>query len=50
MRPEYVEKLANICCDKFKDFSDFFTIVGKFEDVQLAVKFYDLIFLASAFH
>ena len=47
---EYGENLAQVCCEKFKDYPTFSAIVGKFEDVALEKNFYDLIFSASAFH
>lgn len=47
---EYGENFAQICREKFKDYSSFLIIVGKFEEVALKENFYNLIFSASAFH
>ena len=47
---EYGESLAKICCEKFKDYPNFSTVVGKFEDSYFESNSYDLIFSASAFH
>lgn len=47
---EYGEELAKVCKDKFKDYPEFSTIVGKFEETDLPSNSYDLIFSASAFH
>lgn len=47
---EYGENLAKVCCEKFKDYPNFSTIVGKFENLNFTNNSYDLIFSASAFH
>ncbi|WMJ22679.1 class I SAM-dependent methyltransferase [Paludicola sp. MB14-C6] len=47
---EYGENLAKVCCEKFKDYHNFLTIVSKFEDTSFENNLYDLIFSASAFH
>lgn len=47
---EYGENLAKVCCEKFKDYPNFSTVVGKFEDLNFVNDSYDLIFSASAFH
>ena len=47
---EYGDKLASLCREKFKEYSNFSVITGKFEDVPFENNSYDLIFSASAFH
>ncbi len=47
---EYGENLAKTCLKKFKDYPNFSTIIGKFEDSCFESNSYDLIFSASAFH
>lgn len=47
---EYGENLAKVCCEKFKDYPNFSTVIGKFEDSYFESNSYDLIFSASAFH
>lgn len=47
---EYGENLAKVCCEKFKDYHNFSTVVSKFEDSSFESNLYDLIFSASAFH
>lgn len=47
---EYGESLAKVCCEKFKDYPKFSTVVGKFEDSSFESNSFDLIFSASAFH
>lgn len=47
---EYGENLAQVCCEKFKDYSNFSAVVGKFEDACFEKNSYDLIYSASAFH
>lgn len=47
---EYGENLAKVCCEKFKDYSGFSTVVSKFEDSYFESDSCDLIFSASAFH
>lgn len=47
---EYGENLANVCCEKFKQYPNFSVVVGKFEDVYFENNSFDLIYSASAFH
>ena len=47
---EYGEQLAQLCKEKFRDFSNFSVVTGKFEDVSFQADSYDLIYSASAFH
>ncbi len=47
---EYGENLANVCNEKFKNYPNFSTVVGKFEDVYFEDNSFDLIYSASAFH
>lgn len=47
---EYGEQLAQLCKEKFRDFSNFSVITGKFEDVSFRADSFDLIYSASAFH
>ena len=47
---EYGKNLADICREKFKDYTDFEVITSRFEDVELKDDAYDLIYSASAFH
>ncbi len=47
---EYGEQLAQLCKEKFRDFSNFSVVVGKFEDVSLRADSFNLIYSASAFH
>ena len=44
------EKFSALCCDKFRAFSKFSVITGKFEEVSLEENACDLVFSASAFH
>lgn len=46
---EYGENLAELCRQKFKEFSTFSVVTTKFEDFIYSNK-YDLIYSASAFH
>ncbi len=46
---DYGENFCKICSEKFKDYPNFSTVSGKFEDVDLGGE-YDLIYSASAFH
>ena len=46
---DYGENFCKICSKKFKDYPNFSTVSGKFEDVDLGGE-YDLIYSASAFH
>ena len=47
---EYGENFSTLLKDKFKEFSKFKVLTGKFEDVELEKGAYDLIFSATAFH
>ena len=47
---EYGEQLAQLCKEKFRDFSNFSVVVGKFEDVSFRADSFNLIYSASAFH
>ena len=47
---EYGEQFSELLKDKFKEYSNFSVITGKFEDVDLLDENYDLVFSASAFH
>lgn len=47
---EYGENLANVCCEKFKQYPNFSAVVGKFEDSDFEKNSFDLIYSASAFH
>ncbi|MBD5082177.1 MAG: class I SAM-dependent methyltransferase [Ruminococcaceae bacterium] len=47
---EYGETFSALCKEKFKEFSNFSVITGKFEDVDLPNDAYDLVYSASAFH
>lgn len=47
---EYGNQLARLCREKFSDYSRFFVITGKFEDVDFPEDSFDLVFSASAFH
>ena len=47
---EYGVNLAKICSEKFRDYTNFSTVVSKFEDSFFESNSYDLIFSASAFH
>lgn len=47
---EYGENLAKVCCEKFKDYPNFSTVVCTFEDSYFESNSCDLIFSASAFH
>ncbi|MDE5882222.1 MAG: class I SAM-dependent methyltransferase [Muribaculaceae bacterium] len=44
------EQLSKLCKEKFKEFSNFSIISGKFEDVKFSDDTYDLVYSASAFH
>ena len=46
---DYGEKFCEICRDKFKEYSNFSAVSGKFEDIDMGNE-YDLIYSASAFH
>ena len=47
---EYGEQLAQLCREKFRDYSRFSVITGKFEDADLPDGAFDLVYSASAFH
>ena len=47
---EYGKNLADICREKFKDYTGFNVITSQFEDVEFKDNAYDLIYSASAFH
>ncbi|MEE3351761.1 MAG: class I SAM-dependent methyltransferase [Saccharofermentanaceae bacterium] len=47
---EYGENFSTLLKDKFKEFSKFKVLTGKFEDVELEKDTYDLVFSATAFH
>ena len=46
---DYGENFCIICREKFKEFTNFSAISGKFEDIDFSNE-YDLIYSASAFH
>lgn len=47
---EYGENFSDLLRDKFKDYTGFKVITGKFEDAALEENSYDLVFSATAFH
>lgn len=47
---EYGAHFSQLCREKFKDYSKFSVITGKFEDAVLEDHAFDLVFSASAFH
>ena len=47
---EYGDQLAEVCREKFRDYSRFSVITGKFEDAVLPEDAFDLVYSASAFH
>ena len=47
---EYGDQLAEVCREKFHDYSRFSVITGKFEDAVLPEDAFDLVYSASAFH
>lgn len=47
---EYGEQFSELLKDKFKEYSNFSVITGKFEDAELKENAYDLVLSASAFH
>lgn len=47
---DYGENFCKICRKKFKEYTNFSAISGKFEDVDFKNNEYDLIYSASAFH
>ena len=46
---EYGEQFSELLKDKFKEYSNFSVITGKFEDAELKENAYDLVLSASAF-
>lgn len=46
---DYGENFCGICREKFKEYSNFSAVSGKFEDIDFSSN-YDLIYSASAFH
>jgi len=47
---EYGENLAKVCCEKFKEYPKFSTVINKFENSDFESNSFELIFSASAFH
>lgn len=47
---DYGEKFCVLCSEKFKEYSDFSAVAGKFEDIDFKDNEYDLVYSASAFH
>ena len=47
---EYGEQFSELLKNKFKEYSNFSVITGKFEDTELKENHFDLVFSASAFH
>ncbi|MBR6089305.1 MAG: class I SAM-dependent methyltransferase [Anaerolineaceae bacterium] len=47
---EYGDQLAQICREKYSDYSRFSVITGRFEDTSLPDDSFDLVYSASAFH
>ena len=47
---EYGGQLAQLCREKFSDYSRFSVITGRFEDADLPDSAFDLVYSASAFH
>lgn len=47
---EYGAHFSELCREKFRNFSNFSVINGKFEDTSFENSAYDLVFSASAFH
>ena len=47
---EYGEQLAELCKEKFKEYSNFSVIASKFEDINFSDDIYDLVYSSSAFH
>ena len=47
---EYGDQLAQLCREKFRDYSRFSVITGRFEDTGLPEDSFDLVYSASAFH
>ena len=47
---EYGEEFSKLLKTKFKDYSGFSVITGKFENVEFKKNYYDLVYSASAFH
>ena len=47
---EYGEHLAQVCREKFRSHPGFSVIIGRFEEVNLPERSFDLVYSASAFH
>jgi len=47
---EYGDQLAQLCREKFKEYSGFSAVTGRFEDACLPEHSFDLVYSASAFH
>ena len=47
---EYGDQLAQLCRQKFSDYSHFSVFTGRFEDADLPEDAFDLVYSASAFH
>lgn len=47
---DYGDNFCELCREKFKEFSNFSAVSGKFEDIDFNYNEYDLIYSASAFH
>lgn len=47
---DYGENFCELCREKFKEYTDFSAVSGKFEDIDFNYNNYDLIYSASAFH
>lgn len=47
---EYGEQFSELLKDKFKEYTNFSVITGKFEDTEFKKNHFDLVFSASAFH
>lgn len=47
---EYGEQFSALLSEKFKEYTDFSVLTGKFEDMEFEADKYDLVFSATAFH
>lgn len=47
---EYGEQFSALLCEKFKEYTGFSVLTGKFEDMEFEANKYDLVFSATAFH
>ena len=47
---DYGENFCKLCREKFKEYTNFSAVSGKFEDIDFNNNEYDLIYSASAFH